>query len=107
MRIRGIDGLTPAQVEEKLATGCRFVFYEFCISLIFVTLRRPTDVFLLKKDELGLWRGLPYTAVSLLLGWWGIPMGIIYTPLTILTNLSGGRDVTAEIRPLFQSPPLS
>jgi hypothetical protein len=30
------------------------------------------------------------------LGWWGVPWGLIYTPLTLWTNLSGGRAVTAE-----------
>jgi hypothetical protein len=33
--------------------------------------------------------------VSLLLGWWGVPWGLIYTPLTLWSNLSGGREVTA------------
>jgi hypothetical protein len=36
--------------------------------------------------------------LSLLFGWWGLPWGLIYTPLTLWTNLSGGRDVTAELR---------
>ncbi len=106
MRIKGIDAMTPEEVDALLAAGGRFVFYEFCISLIVITLRRPTAVVLLRPGELGLLRGLPYVFLSLLLGWWGIPWGIIYTPLTVLTNLAGGRDVTPEIRALLarQSP---
>lgn len=102
MRIKGIENLTPAEVDAVLSGGGRFVFYEYCISLVFLTLRRPSAVVLLWPGELGLLRGLPYVGVSLLLGWWGIPWGIIYTPLTVLTNLSGGRDVTPEVRAMLR-----
>jgi len=102
MRIRGIDDWTLEEVDAELAAGGRFVFYEYCISLIAITLRQQTDVFLVRADELGLVRGLPFTVISLFLGWWGIPWGIIYTPLTLVTNLSGGRDVTPEIRAWLQ-----
>jgi hypothetical protein len=97
MRNHGIDHLTPQQLERELQAGGRFVFYEYCISLIFISLRQPTAVYFLRAGQSGLVRGLPYTFVSLLLGWWGLPWGLIYTPLTVLTNLSGGRDVTPEV----------
>ena len=102
MRIRGADNLTPAQLADELAAGGRVVFYEYCISLIVLTLRCPTDLYLLRPGEGGVWRGLPYTLLSLLLGWWGIPMGILYTPLAVLTNLGGGCDVTDEVRTLLR-----
>jgi hypothetical protein len=98
MRILGIDGLTPEEIEKQLAAGGRFVFYEYCISLIVVTFRRPSDVYFLRPGARGWTRGLGYTMLSLLLGWWGVPWGFIYTPLTMLTNLSGGCDITAEVR---------
>jgi hypothetical protein len=66
-----------------------------------LTLRCPTDIYLLWPEESGVARGLPYSIVSLLFGWWGIPMGIIYTPLTLFNNFSGGCDVTAEVRALL------
>jgi len=98
MPIHGIDKLTPDELDRALAAGGRLVFFEYCISLAIVTLRRPSDVYLLRPGQSGVLRGLPYSLISLLFGWWGIPWGIIYTPLTLLTNLSGGRDVTAEVR---------
>jgi hypothetical protein len=98
MQIKGIEHRSREEVEAILAAGGRFVFYEMCISLLVITLRRPSAVYLMASDELGLRKGLPYTLVSLLLGWWGIPWGIIYTPITLFTNLSGGRDVTPEAR---------
>jgi len=103
MLLRGLDALTLADLEAELRAGARFVFFEYCISLAFVTLRRPSAVVLLRKDELGLVRGLPYTLISLLLGWWGLPWGLVYTPLAVFTNLSGGRDVTAEVYAFLQS----
>src|SRR5215469_4805654 len=102
MKLSRNDTLTAAQVEAELRQGGRFVFFEYCISFIFVTLRKPSAVVLLRPGEYGLARGLPYTALSFLLGWWGLPWGLIYTPLAILTNLRGGRDVTAEVQAFLQ-----
>ena len=102
MRVHGLDHLTPTAVEEALAAGGRFVFFEYCISFIFLTLRRPTGIYFLRAGERGLARGLPYTVLSLLLGWWGVPWGVIYTPLALLRNLAGGRDATAEVRALVR-----
>jgi hypothetical protein len=98
VRIRGIDSLTPGQLDRALAAGGRFVFYEYCISLIFISLRRPTDIYFLRPGEKGLVKGLRYSLVSFLLGWWGVPWGLVYTPLSLITNLSGGCDVTSQLR---------
>jgi hypothetical protein len=76
--------------------GERLVFFEYCISLVFVTLRRPSRLYRLPPGPGRVWRGLPYAAVTLLLGWWGVPWGVVYTPLVLWTNLTGGREVTAE-----------
>ncbi len=97
MRMHGIEGLTPAQVEAGLAAGGRFVLYEYCISFLVVTLRCPSRAHYLRRGERGVVRGLPYALVSVLLGWWGVPWGIIYTPLTLVTNLSGGWDVSEAV----------
>jgi hypothetical protein len=70
--------------------------------LIF-TLRRPTDVIFEPPSEWSWLRGLPGTVISLLLGWWGVPWGIIYTPIVIVTNLTGGCDVTAQARAWLES----
>jgi len=76
--------------------GTRLVFFEYVISPVFLTLRRPSRLYALPAGSRGLLRGLPYTLASLLLGWWGVPWGLVYTPLALWTNLTGGREVTAE-----------
>jgi hypothetical protein len=85
---------TPQVPECDRVAGDRLVCFDYCISLIVVTLRRTSGVHRLRPRELGLLKGLPFTLLTLLLGWWGVPWGIIYTPLALLTNLSGGRDAT-------------
>ena len=97
MQIRGIDGMSLRDVQTELQRGGRFVHFEWCVSVIFVTFRRPTDIYFLRGGQNGWWQSLPYTLLSLVLGWWGIPFGLIYTPMAIFTNLSGGRDVSGQV----------
>jgi hypothetical protein len=89
--------MTAAELVAEVARGSRLVYYEYCVSFLAVTLRRPSGIYLLRAGELGLLRGLSFTVLSLMLGWWGVPWGLIYTPLVVLTNLCGGRDVTEEL----------
>ena len=44
-------------------------------------------------------KGLRYSAISLLLGWWGIPWGPIWTISTMVSNFRGGKDVTGQVVP--------
>jgi hypothetical protein len=167
--IQGIDNMSLDEVEAALRKGACFVFYEYCISVGVITLRRPSDVYFLPvpagglpwrfaayltvfvlvlcglvggvvlsapeakislaatafpalglllqgawwswktysdgswRDATGLKRGAVFSLVSLLLGWWGVPWGLIWTPMTIFTNLSGGQDVTDEVWALLQA----
>jgi hypothetical protein len=93
MRLEGQDDRPQPTLA---AEGERLVFYEYCISLIFLSLRRPSAVVRLRPGQRGWVKGLPYTILSLVLGWWCLPWGLIYTPLTLWTNLSGGRRITTE-----------
>ena len=91
------NSFSPHQSSSSALAG-RWVVYEYCISLIAVTLRRTSRPIYLKPGRRAWVRGLPYVAVSLLLGWWGLPWGVVYTPVTIFANLTGGYDITAQVR---------
>jgi len=105
MKIKGIADLTRQEIDAAVADGARFVFYEYCISLILVTFRQPSPIYFLRPSSRGVARGLPYVGVSLLLGWWGLPWGVLYTVTAIFANLRGGRDVTSQIQEWLKDTP--
>ena len=97
MKIVGIENMGSLELKSELQKGGRFVTYPYVISVLIITFRRTSDVYFIKADESAVVKGLPFALLSLLVGWWGIPGGIIYTIGALWTNLSGGKDVTAEI----------
>lgn len=101
MKIIGIEGLTVAQLDDELERGGKFVVYQYCISIVIMTFKRSSNVYLIRDGEGAFGKGLKYTLLSLILGWWGIPWGPIYTIGAIVTNCRGGKDVTQETRALF------
>lgn len=97
MKILNIEGLSAHDLQAEADKGARFVYYEYAISLLVVTLRRSSGVYMIRGGESKRSKGLPFTLVSLLFGWWGIPYGPKYTIESIRTNLKGGKDVTDEV----------
>ncbi len=97
MKIRNIEGLSAADLQQQAEKGARFVYYAFTISLLVITIRRTSGVYMIRGGESQRSKGLPFTLVSLLFGWWGIPYGPKYTIESIRTNLKGGKDVTDEV----------
>ena len=74
-------------------TRTRLVVYQYCVSLIFVTKVGWTRPRAVSPGFAGrataIVRGLGYSAVSLLLGWWS-RSGPIWTLDSVLRNTSGG-----------------
>ena len=97
MPIKGLEGMNDAQIEAELRQGAKFVVFQYCISILILTFRRSSDVHFIKSGKSPFMLGLPYTLLSLFLGWWGIPWGPIYTIGAIVTNFGGGKDVTGEL----------
>lgn len=91
-----ISQLSPEELEYILADGGRFVIYTYTISLLIISFRRSSELFLLRRGELPIKHGWPYLLISLILGWWGIPWGLIYTPQSIYYAFAG-KDVTQEV----------
>jgi hypothetical protein len=97
MEIRGIEGITLEQVRFEVNQGARFVLFQYCISILILTFRRPSDIYFIRAGEGTAAKGLPYTLLSLVAGWWGFPWGPIYTIGSLITNIGGGKDVTQEV----------
>lgn len=101
--IKGIEGLSLNDINEEVQQGAKFVSYTYCISIILMTFKRPSDIFFIKSGESAIAKGLPYTFLSLLLGWWGIPWGPIYTLAALFSNTGGGKDITPEVLQHFMN----
>jgi len=97
MKIKNVEGLTTDQINRELDHGAKFVMFTFTISILVMTFRRSSDIYFVKAGESGTIKGLKYTFLSLILGWWGIPWGPIYTLTSLFTNLSGGKNITQEV----------
>ncbi len=97
MKIVGAEGLDVHTVRQEVDRGARFVLYTYCVSLVLVTLKRPSDIYFVPAGQSRVVKGLPFALISLFLGWWGIPWGPIYTVQSLVNDLLGGKDVTAEI----------
>ncbi len=97
MHIKNIDGLTVAELNSEVGNGGKFVFFQYTVSLLIITFKRPTDIYFIKANENPSVKGLPYTLLSAVLGWWGIPWGPIYTVQSLACNLKGGKDVTQQV----------
>jgi hypothetical protein len=91
-------GLTGQQILDELDRGARFVVFRYTISGIIATWRKNSTVFFIRPGESILRKSLPYTAVTLVCGWWGIPFGILYSIQTLYRNFRGGADVSHLVR---------
>ncbi|WP_157217038.1 hypothetical protein [Flavisphingomonas formosensis] len=96
-KIVGIDGMTVDALNAELERGGRFVHYQYCISILVMSFKRSSNIYFLRADEKHWQTATLFSVISLLLGWWGIPWGPIWTVGTTISNLSGGRDVTPEV----------
>ena len=96
-KIRGIEGITVDQLSFEVDRGARFVMYQYCWSTLLVTFKEASDIHFIRPGKSRVARGLPYILLTLVLGWWGIPWGPIYSIQSLLTDFQGGEDVTDEV----------
>lgn len=97
MKIVGIEGMTGDELQAELRQGGKFVVFQYCISIIILTFKRPSNIYFVKAGESDVGKGLVFSIISLLFGWWGIPWGPIYTVQALVTNFRGGKDVTQDV----------
>lgn len=97
-KIVGLEDIqSGGQLQAEIQQGGKFVMYQYCISLLVITFKRFSNIYFIRHDESAVVKGLPFTLLSLVLGWWGIPWGPIYTIQGVWINFSGGKDVTQEV----------
>ena len=96
-KIRGIEGMKHGELDLELQRGAKFVLFQYCISIVVLTFRRPSDIYFVRQGENSVVKGIPFTLLSFVAGWWGIPWGPIYTIQSIYNNSCGGKDVTQAV----------
>jgi len=96
-KIRGIEGMKHGELDFEIQRGAKFVLFQYCVSVVVLTFRRPSDIYFLRQGENAVVKGLPFTLLSLVAGWWGIPWGPIYTIQSVYNNSRGGKDVTQAV----------
>ena len=104
MKIVGAETLGADELNFELQRGGKFVVYTYCISLLVITFKRPSDIYFVRLGESRVGKGLIFSLISLLLGWWGIPWGPIYTIGSFVNNFGGGKDVTQEVLASMNRP---
>jgi len=105
MTIKGMEGMTWDQLHDELSRGGKFVVYQYCVSILILTFLQSSDIYFVRAHEGSVGKGMGFTCITLLCGWWGIPWGPIYTIMALCTNLGGGKNVTNEVLATLQPRP--
>ena len=92
----------PDLVGKVRAQGGMLVEYAWVASALLFTWRQPRIVWVPPGRSRAV-AGLPWTLLSMLLGWWSL-MGLFWTIQALVQNLIGGVDVTAALIEPNQSP---
>ena len=102
--IVGIQGMDSQQLVFELQRGGKFVQYQYCVSAVIITFKRGTDIYFVRAGESRPVKGLSWSLLTLLAGWWGIPWGPIYTVQSLWVNMRGGHDLTAQAATALRLP---
>lgn len=94
--ISGTEGMTVGQLALALEQGGKFVMFEYIISLLVVSSKQWSGVYFVPAGESAANKGMSYTLLTLLFGWWSL-WGFFWTLEALFLNLGGGKDVTQEI----------
>jgi hypothetical protein len=96
IHLAGSRPLFPEEIRSRVAAGARLVRFEICLSFLFVTIRRQSPLYITESWQDRYLRGFCYSVLALVLGLWGVPWGLIWTPRAIWINLTGGVDETEQ-----------
>lgn len=97
MEIKNIEGLRVSQIREMVQQGGKFVVFPYTVSFILMTLKRSSDIYFIKADENTFKYSYGYVLLNIIVGWWGIPWGPIYTIGSAYHHIVGGKDLTQAV----------
>jgi hypothetical protein len=97
LSLRRVEGMSIGIIRSEVQRGGRFVRFDYVVSALLLTFRQESDPHLIRSGERALAVGARFTVVTLLLGWWGIPWGPLFSVRALWRNLRGGIDVTADV----------
>jgi hypothetical protein len=86
-----------SEVEQRVLAGGRYLIFQYCISILVMSFRRSSGIVYVPPGKDGASAAITNSLISLLVGWWGIPWGPIWTISTVFKNARGGTDVTQEV----------
>ena len=102
--VPGTEGLTARDVVELVGQGGRFVTFTYAFSIVVMSFRRSSGIYFLRPGQDGLSKAIGYSLLTGLVGWWGLPWGILFTIQSIFRNACGGVDVTEPILSAMVGP---
>lgn len=95
--VSGTHGMSIREVEDDIMRGGTFRLFAYNFSIIVMSFRRSSPLTYVRSSQ---WIGpqaLLWSLPSFLVGWWGIPWGIVFTLMSLYRNSVGGTDVTREV----------
>lgn len=95
--VPGIGSMTLGDLELDVLKGGRFVTFAWNVSVVVLSFRNSTKLLYVPSHGKTGGHALGWGVFSLLFGWWGFPWGLIYTPMSLWQNASGGADHTHAV----------
>lgn len=97
MQIKNIEGLSVAQIKQLVNQGGKFVIFPYTVSIVLATFRRTSGIYFIRPNENSIKYSYGHVGTNLLLGWWGLPWGPIYTIGATYKHITGGTNVTSDV----------
>ena len=80
--------------------------FPYTVSFVLMTLKRNSSIYFIRPDENTFKYSFGYVLLNLVIGWWGIPWGPIYTIGALNSHITGGKDFThVVLSELIQNDP--
>lgn len=97
MKTKNTEGLTLFEIQQLIQQGGKFVVFPYTISTLFMSFKKDSTIYFIRPGENTLKYSFGYFLSNFFLGWWGIPLGPIYTITSLYYHIIGGKDCTQLI----------